>query len=87
MTKISKARARPKSFANGDADGPAPGQYDDGKRWNSNVKTMTIGRARPAKFTTDAPGAGTYEPQRAEAVTRPKSAAPKFDKSPARARP
>jgi hypothetical protein len=62
MTKISKARARPKSFANAGADGPSPGQYDDGKRWNSNVKPMTIGRARPAKFTTDAPGAGAYEP-------------------------
>ena len=86
MTKMSKSRARPKSFAKS-GDGPAPGQYDDGKRFNSNVKPMTIGRARPRKVTTDAPGAGTYQPERAEALTRPKSAALRFDKSPARARP
>ena len=86
MTKISKARARPKSFAGPSAQGPAPGQYDDGKRFNSNVKPMTIGKRRHSKPTLDAPGPGVYNPHVAEKVIRPKSAVPSFDKSPARPR-
>ena len=38
---------------------------------------MTIGRSRPRKVTTDAPGAGTYNPQNAETLTKTK--APNYD--------
>ena len=75
---MGKSPSRPSTFAKPGYDtAPAPGTYDDGKRFNSNVKPMTIGRSRPRKVTTDAPGAGTYEPQRAEAFTKTK--APNYD--------
>lgn len=83
---MSKAAARPKSFANPYAVDVGPGAYDDGKRWNSNVKAMTIGKRRSARPSDKNPGAGTYNPDIAEAATRPKSAFAKFDKSPARPR-
>ena len=86
MTKISKARARPKSFAGPEAEGPAPGAYDDGKRFNTNVKPMTIGRKRERPPTAYGPAPGSYKPERAEKLTRPKTAGPRFDKSPARPR-
>ena len=39
----------------------APGQYDDGKRFNSGVKSFKIGQKRemPIRETV---GPGTYEP-------------------------
>ena len=86
MTKISKARARPKSFANPNASSVGPGAYDDGKRWNSNVKPMTIAKKRDRPPSSITPAAGSYNPERAEALTRPKTAYPKFDKSPSRPR-
>ena len=75
---MGKSPSRPSTFAKPGYDtAPAPGTYDDGKRFNSGIKPMTIGRARPVKVTTDAPGAGTYEPDRAHNLTKPN--APNYD--------
>ena len=38
--------ARPSSFAQGGDVNVAPGQYDDGKRFNDNVKSFRIGEKR-----------------------------------------
>ena len=57
--------ARPKSFArSGDVD-VAPGQYDDGKRFNDNVKSFKIGEKRPEK-PREGMGPGAYSPERAD---------------------
>ena len=71
MKTISKAPARPKSFATPSQGGGGPGQYDDGKRFNSNVKPVTIGQRRTPKPKDRAPAPGAYNPDRAEKITRP----------------
>lgn len=43
----------------------APGQYDDGKRFNSGVKGFKIGEKRETRIETTA-GPGTYDVERAE---------------------
>ena len=63
----------------------APGQYDDGIRFNSNSKSFKIGERREEKTKMTA-GPGAYSPERAEAITRPKSANIDLGKSPARPR-
>ena len=48
---MGKSPARPSTFAKPGYDtAPAPGTYDDGKRFNSRVKPMTIGRSRSNKL-------------------------------------
>ena len=42
---MGKSPSRPVANS-GDID-VAPGQYDDGVRWNSNSKSFTIGQKRP----------------------------------------
>ena len=49
----------------------APGQYDDGKRFNSNVKSFRIGEKRPERVV-ESMGPGAYEPDRADGQTKPK---------------
>ena len=83
---MSRASARPKSFATPSQGGAGPGAYDDGKRWNSNVKPHTIGQRRTPKPKDRAPAPGQYNPEKAETITRPKTAQLTFDKSPARGR-
>lgn len=62
---FSKDRARPSSFArDGDLD-VAPGQYDDGIRFNSK-KAFRIGEKRPEKIR-EGMGPGAYSPERADA--------------------
>ena len=68
---MGSSPSRPKSFAKeGDID-VAPGQYDDGKRWNSNVKSMTIGQKRETRAERTA-GPGEYDHEKADAVTKSK---------------
>ena len=66
----SPARARPNAF---ERDDPriGPGEYDDGQRWNSNVKPVTIGVKRPKRVEKDQ---RNYSPERAEAITKTKVA-------------
>lgn len=44
----------------------APGQYDDGKRFNSDVKGFKIGEKRLEK-PSEGMGPGAYSPERADA--------------------
>ena len=68
---ITSSPARPASFAKkGDVD-VAPGQYDDGIRFNSNTKSFTIGEKR-AERIIETMGPGTYDPDKADGVTKPK---------------
>ena len=39
---MGSSPSRPMSFAKGEDYNVAPGQYDDGQRFNSNVKSFTI---------------------------------------------
>ena len=67
---IASSPARPASFAKkGDID-VAPGQYDDGINFNSK-KTFTIGEKRYERVV-ETMGPGTYDPDRADGVTKPK---------------
>ena len=68
---MGSSPSRPKSLARGGDVDVAPGQYDDGKRWNSNVKSMTIGEKREERITRTA-GPGQYDPDRADAITKGK---------------
>ena len=61
----------------------APGQYDDGKRWNDNVKSFKIGEKRAEK-PREGMGPGTYSPERADGVTKSKMPNINMGSSPAR---
>ena len=63
--------SRPQSFAQGGDVNVAPGQYDDGVRFNTNVKNMRIGEKRPEK-PREGMGPGAYDPDRADAMTKSK---------------
>ena len=61
----------------------APGQYDDGIRFNSNVKSFVIGEKRTEKIR-ESMGPGAYSPERADAMTKTKTHNIDLGKSPAR---
>ena len=72
-TKMSLAASRPKSFANPAHEGTAgPGAYDDGKRFDSDVKTFTIGEKKQRRIEPSA-GPGQYDPELADEYTRAKA--------------
>lgn len=82
-TVFTKEQARPSSFAKaGDID-VAPGQYDDGKRFNSDVKGFRIGEKREERVK-ESMGPGAYSPERADNLTKTKSANINLGSSPAR---
>ena len=63
--------SRPGTFAKtGDVD-VAPGQYDDGKRFNSDVKGFKIAEKRPER-RVETMGPGAYDPDLADRHTKPK---------------
>ena len=76
--------ARPSSFAKGGDVNVAPGQYDDGVRFNSNVKSFRIGEKRAEK-PREGMGPGAYSPERADGIT--KSKMPNIDMGGSPARP
>ena len=61
----------------------APGQYDDGIRFNSNVKSFRIGEKRSEKVV-ECMGPGAYSPERADGLTKTKIANINMGSSPAR---
>ncbi len=61
----------------------APGQYDDGIRFNSSVKDMRIREKRPEK-AREGMGPGAYDPDRADALTKSKSPNINMGSSPSR---
>ncbi len=61
----------------------APGQYDDGMRFNSNVKSFTIGEKR-AERVTETMGPGSYSPERADMMTKSKTTTVNMASSPSR---
>jgi hypothetical protein len=75
--------SRPASFAKGGDVNVAPGQYDDGQRWNSNVKSFKIGEKR-AERAVEGMGPGAYSPERADAMTKPKFISVNLSSSPER---
>ncbi len=79
---FSKTMARPKTLAieNNDA---APGQYDDGKRFNSDVKSFRIGEKREEKIVKTM-GPGAYDHERADSLTKSKMPNINMGGSPAR---
>ena len=54
--------SRPHSFAQGGDVNVAPGQYDDGKRFNDGVKSFKIGEKRAEK-PREGMGPGAYSPE------------------------
>lgn len=84
IATYSKAASRPNTFAsiNHDVTG-GPGQYDSPKKFGEEIPGFTIGRKRNGKYS-DTPGPGTYEPERAETVTKASPKKSVFEKSPSR---
>ena len=80
---MGKSPSRPTSFAKGGDVDVAPGQYDDGKRFNDNVKSFKIGEKRPEKPNTNM-GPGAYDPERADNLTKSKMPNFAMVKSPSR---
>ena len=68
---MGSSPSRPQSFAKGGDVNVAPGQYDDGKRFNSGVKGFKIGEKRDSPIR-DSAGPGTYDPTLAERLTKQK---------------
>jgi len=67
---MTMAASRPKSFANPAHEGTAgPGAYDDGKRFDTGVKTFTIGGKKDHRIDPSV-GPGEYEPELAEDYRR-----------------
>ena len=60
-----------------------PGQYDDGIRFNSNTKTFTIGEKRQERVV-ESMGPGTYDPDRADGITKAKMPNINMGSSPSR---
>ena len=81
---MGSSAARPHSFAKGGDVNVAPGQYDDGKRFNSGVKGFKIGEKREQPIK-DSAGPGTYDPTLAEKLTKAKM--PNIDMGASPARP
>ena len=68
---LGSSPSRPGTFAkSGDLD-VAPGQYDDGIRFNSNVKGFKIAEKRPER-ASETIGPGAYDPDLADKHTKPK---------------
>ena len=80
---MGKSPARPHSFAKANDTEAAPGQYDDGIRFNSGVKSFKIGEKRETRYEQTA-GPGTYEPTKAEGLTKQKTPNINLGSSPAR---
>ena len=68
---LGSSPSRPASFAKGGDVDVAPGQYDDGMRFNTGVKGFKIGEIRPS-HPVDSMGPGAYDPDRADSMTKPK---------------
>ena len=77
--------SRPGTFAKGGDVNVAPGQYDDGMRFNSGVKGFKIGEKREEKIQMTA-GPGTYSPERGDNLTKTKMANINMGTSPSRPR-
>ena len=75
--------SRPRTLAKDKDTDVAPGQYDDGIRFNSNVQSFKIGEKRIEKVS-ESMGPGAYSPERADALTKTKSHNIDLGKSPAR---
>ena len=80
---MGRSPARPASFAKTGGPDAAPGQYDDGIRFNSNSKSFTIGEKRIVR-EVETMGPGTYDADRADGVTRSKMPNINMGSSPAR---
>lgn len=80
---MGSSPSRPQSFAKGGDVNVAPGQYDDGVRFNSNVKSFKIGEKRTEKIR-DGMGPGAYDPDRADSLTKTKTPNINMGTSPSR---
>ena len=80
---MGSSPSRPHSFAQGGDVNVAPGQYDDGKRFNSNVKSFTIGEKRATR-ASEGMGPGAYDPDLADSQTKPKMPNVNMGTSPSR---
>ena len=80
---MASSPSRPNTFAKSNGYDVAPGQYDDGIRFNQNVKSFTIGEKRTEKMT-ESMGPGAYSPERADAITKTKMVNINMGSSPSR---
>ena len=80
---MGRSPARPSSFAKGGDVNVAPGQYDDGIRFNSNVKSFKISEKREERIV-ETMGPGAYDHERADNLTKSKSPNINMGGSPAR---
>jgi len=82
--KISSSPARPVSFAKQGDTNVGPGQYDDRNyEFGTNSKSFTIGEKRLERVV-ETMGPGTYDPDRADGVTKQKIPNVNMGSSPSR---
>ena len=65
-------------------DDVGPGMYEDSKQFGSETKTFTIGEKRSERVV-ESMGPGAYSPERAETITKTRTATVNMGSSPARA--
>ena len=81
---MGKSPSRPSTLAvAGHEHAAAPGQYDDGIRFNSGIKPFTIGEKREKPIPKTA-GPGEYNHEKAEALTKTRTHNIDLGKSPSR---
>jgi len=80
---MGSSPSRPMSFARGGDVDVAPGQYDDGQRFNSNAKSFKIGEKREERITKTL-GPGEYDHEKADAMTKTKLVNVNMGSSPSR---
>ena len=68
---LGSSPARPGSFATGGDFNVAPGQYTYEKKFGQETKSFKIGEKREGR-TENSAGPGTYDPTRADAMTKQK---------------
>jgi len=80
---MGSSPSRPSTFARGGDVNVAPGQYDDGKNFGSDTKSFRIGEKRETRIQ-ETMGPGSYNPERAEAMTKTKITTVNMASSPSR---
>ena len=80
---MGSSPSRPKSFAKGGDINVAPGQYDDGVRFNTGVKGFKIAEKREPRII-ETMGPGAYDPEGADGHTKPKMPNVNMGSSPSR---
>jgi hypothetical protein len=80
---MGSSPSRPASFARPSTDGVAPGQYESDLKFAQQTKSFVIGEKREQR-AVESMGPGSYSPERGDSITKSKTPAVDFNRSPGR---